>query len=171
MQPAENREGRIKHGKSWYQEGEEYDCGRGCRADRSEKIESQEGNHETEQRAARISHEDFGGGKIREEESGARAEKAPCDRSAESCFHSGGECDVAQGDNARDARCQPVGTVQEIVRNYLFRVFDKLGVSTRVELVLYCLQARQRDVLGEAKKSEPAILSFKRKSPQSNPAS
>lgn len=31
-----------------------------------------------------------------------------------------------------------------IVRNYLFRVFDKLGVSTRVELVLYCLQERPR---------------------------
>jgi hypothetical protein len=28
------------------------------------------------------------------------------------------------------------------VRNFLFRVFDKLGVSTRVELVLYCLQDR-----------------------------
>jgi DNA-binding NarL/FixJ family response regulator len=26
------------------------------------------------------------------------------------------------------------------VRNYLFKIFDKLGVSTRVELVLYCLQ-------------------------------
>jgi len=28
------------------------------------------------------------------------------------------------------------------VRNYLFRIFDKLGVSSRVELVLYCLQER-----------------------------
>lgn len=32
---------------------------------------------------------------------------------------------------------------QEIVRNYLFRVFEKLGISSRVELVLYCLQQRQ----------------------------
>lgn len=30
------------------------------------------------------------------------------------------------------------------MRNYLFRVFDKLGVSTRVELVLYCMQNKQR---------------------------
>lgn len=30
-----------------------------------------------------------------------------------------------------------------IVRNYLFRIFDKLGVSTRVELVLYCFQEQQ----------------------------
>jgi DNA-binding NarL/FixJ family response regulator len=26
------------------------------------------------------------------------------------------------------------------IRNYLFEVFDRLGVSTRVELVLYYLQ-------------------------------
>jgi DNA-binding NarL/FixJ family response regulator len=32
---------------------------------------------------------------------------------------------------------------EHTVRNYLFRVFEKLGVSTRVELVLYCLQERQ----------------------------
>jgi DNA-binding NarL/FixJ family response regulator len=31
---------------------------------------------------------------------------------------------------------------EHTVRNYLFRIFDKLGVSTRVELVLYCLQDR-----------------------------
>jgi hypothetical protein len=31
----------------------------------------------------------------------------------------------------------------EIVRNYLFKIFDRLGVSTRVELVLYCFQDRQ----------------------------
>jgi DNA-binding NarL/FixJ family response regulator len=29
---------------------------------------------------------------------------------------------------------------EHTVRNYLFKIFDKLGVSTRVELVLYCLQ-------------------------------
>ena len=32
---------------------------------------------------------------------------------------------------------------EHTVRNYLFKIFDKLGVSTRVELVLYCLQERQ----------------------------
>ncbi len=30
-----------------------------------------------------------------------------------------------------------------IVRNYLFKVFEKLGISNRVELVLYCVQQRQ----------------------------
>jgi DNA-binding NarL/FixJ family response regulator len=33
------------------------------------------------------------------------------------------------------------------VKNYLFRVFDKLGVSNRVELVLSCL--RQEEVARE----------------------
>lgn len=37
---------------------------------------------------------------------------------------------------------------EHTVRNYLFRIFDKLGVSTRVELVLYCFQERQPSVLG-----------------------
>jgi DNA-binding NarL/FixJ family response regulator len=32
---------------------------------------------------------------------------------------------------------------EHTVRNYLFRIFDKLGVSSRVELVLYCLQDRR----------------------------
>lgn len=32
---------------------------------------------------------------------------------------------------------------EHTIRNYLFRIFDKLGVSTRVELVLYCLQHRE----------------------------
>jgi hypothetical protein len=32
---------------------------------------------------------------------------------------------------------------RHFIRNYLFKIFDKLGVSTRVELVLYCLQERQ----------------------------
>ncbi|MGH9713894.1 MAG: hypothetical protein ACRD5M_11415 [Candidatus Acidiferrales bacterium] len=30
-----------------------------------------------------------------------------------------------------------------IIRNYLFRIFEKLGISSRVELVLYCLQQRK----------------------------
>jgi DNA-binding NarL/FixJ family response regulator len=31
---------------------------------------------------------------------------------------------------------------EHTIRNYLFKIFDKLGVSTRVELVLYCLQEK-----------------------------
>jgi DNA-binding NarL/FixJ family response regulator len=32
---------------------------------------------------------------------------------------------------------------EHTVRNYLFHIFDKLGVSTRVELVLYCFHEQQ----------------------------
>ena len=32
---------------------------------------------------------------------------------------------------------------EHTVRNYIFRVFEKLGLSSRVELVLYALKAEQ----------------------------
>ncbi len=46
---------------------------------------------------------------------------------------------------------QTEGGATRIVRNYLFRIFDKLGVSTRVELVLYCFQERQQSLLDGAR--------------------
>jgi two-component system nitrate/nitrite response regulator NarL len=41
-----------------------------------------------------------------------------------------------------------LGLTEHTVKNYLFRIFDKLGVSNRVELVLSCLRQEQaaRDV-------------------------
>jgi hypothetical protein len=33
----------------------------------------------------------------------------------------------------------------DFVRNYIFKIFDKVGVSTRVELVLYCLQGKHNN--------------------------
>jgi DNA-binding NarL/FixJ family response regulator len=39
---------------------------------------------------------------------------------------------------------------EHTIRNYLFRIFDKLGVSSRVELVLYCLHQRYVNPLGVA---------------------
>ena len=50
---------------------------------------------------------------------------------------------VAEGLTNREISNQ-LGLSEHTVRNYLLKVFDKLGVSTRVELVLYCLQERQR---------------------------
>jgi DNA-binding NarL/FixJ family response regulator len=52
---------------------------------------------------------------------------------------------VAQGLSNREVSEQ-LGLSEHTIRNYLFRIFDKLGVSTRVELVLYCLQERQAAV-------------------------
>jgi two-component system nitrate/nitrite response regulator NarL len=50
---------------------------------------------------------------------------------------------VAEGLTNRGISTQ-LGLSEHTVRNYLLRIFDKLGVSTRVELVLYCLQERHR---------------------------
>jgi len=43
---------------------------------------------------------------------------------------------------------QQLGLTEHTVKNYLFRVFDKLGVSNRVELVLSCLR-QEEDVREE----------------------
>jgi DNA-binding NarL/FixJ family response regulator len=49
---------------------------------------------------------------------------------------------VSEGLTNRGISVQ-LGLSEHTVRNYLFRIFEKLGVSTRVELVLYCFQERQ----------------------------
>ncbi|HEX6805781.1 MAG TPA: response regulator transcription factor [Terriglobales bacterium] len=46
-----------------------------------------------------------------------------------------------------------VGTTEQVVKNYLRKVYDKLGVADRLELALYCLNNR---VLQDAKQAAPA---------------
>lgn len=50
---------------------------------------------------------------------------------------------VSEGLSNREISVQ-LKLSEHTVRNYLFHVFDKIGVSTRVELVLYCLQEKAR---------------------------
>jgi hypothetical protein len=38
-----------------------------------------------------------------------------------------------------------VGTTEQVVKNYLRKVYDKLGVADRLELALYCLNNRVVD--------------------------
>jgi len=45
---------------------------------------------------------------------------------------------VAEGLSNRDV-AQEVKLSEHTVKKYLFRIFDKLGISTRVELVLYAV--------------------------------
>jgi len=45
-----------------------------------------------------------------------------------------------------------VGTTEQVVKNYLRKVYDKLGVADRLELALYCLNHR----VGDDKKPEAA---------------
>jgi len=35
-----------------------------------------------------------------------------------------------------------VGTTEQVVKNYLRKVYDKLGVADRLELALFCLNNR-----------------------------
>lgn len=56
---------------------------------------------------------------------------------------------VSEGLTNREISAR-LGLSEHTVRNYLFKVFDRLGVSTRVELVLYCVQRKQKDPLANA---------------------
>jgi len=47
---------------------------------------------------------------------------------------------LAEGMQNRDIACQ-LGLSEHTVKNYLFHIFDKLGVSSRVELVLYAVSS------------------------------
>jgi DNA-binding NarL/FixJ family response regulator len=46
---------------------------------------------------------------------------------------------VVQGFSNREAS-QKLGLTEHTVSNYLFRIYDKLGISSRVELVLYWIE-------------------------------
>src|SRR6266700_2828143 len=46
-----------------------------------------------------------------------------------------------------------VGTTEQVVKNYLRKVYDKLGVADRLELALYCLNNR---IVFDAKQPAPA---------------
>ena len=49
-----------------------------------------------------------------------------------------------------------VGTTEQVVKNYLRKVYDKLGVADRLELALYCLSHRVVEGVGQAKPAPPA---------------
>jgi DNA-binding NarL/FixJ family response regulator len=48
---------------------------------------------------------------------------------------------VTQGMKNKDI-AHEVGTTEQVVKNYLRKVYDKLGVSDRLELALYCMHHR-----------------------------
>jgi len=67
---------------------------------------------------------------------------------------------VTQGLKNKDI-AQEIGTTEQVVKNYLRKVYDKLGVSDRLELALYCMHHRLLEGLRkppqqQAEKSGPA---------------
>jgi DNA-binding NarL/FixJ family response regulator len=48
-----------------------------------------------------------------------------------------------------------VGTTEQVVKNYLRKVYDKLGVADRLELALYCLNHRVLEGVVQAKPAPP----------------
>jgi len=60
---------------------------------------------------------------------------------------------VAQGMRNKEI-AQEIGTTEQVVKNYLRKVYDKLGVSDRLELALYCIHHRlmepARDQTGQS---------------------
>ncbi|MGA9041561.1 MAG: response regulator transcription factor [Terriglobales bacterium] len=48
-----------------------------------------------------------------------------------------------------------VGTTEQVVKNYLRKVYDKLGVADRLELALYCLNNRVLDGAIQASSARP----------------
>jgi len=55
---------------------------------------------------------------------------------------------------------------ENTIKNYMFRIFDKLGISNRVELVLYALNSSRRPMLITNKESREATQPPKREGDQ-----
>ena len=51
---------------------------------------------------------------------------------------------VADGIKNREI-AERLKVTEHSVRNYLYRIFDKLGVSSRVELILYAFNQRDQN--------------------------
>ncbi len=56
---------------------------------------------------------------------------------------------VTQGMRNKEI-AQEVGTTEQVIKNYLRKVYDKLGVSDRLELALYCIHHRLLEKRGPA---------------------
>jgi DNA-binding NarL/FixJ family response regulator len=62
---------------------------------------------------------------------------------------------VAEGMTNREIS-QRLKLSEHTVKNYLFRIFDKLGISSRVELILYALSRREVTPFGDSGRAQAA---------------
>ncbi|HEY7351301.1 MAG TPA: response regulator transcription factor [Terriglobales bacterium] len=68
---------------------------------------------------------------------------------------------VTQGMKNKEIAAR-VGTTEQVVKNYLRKVYDKLGVADRLELALYCLNNRvllDKAPAGPGQPSQPPVSS------------
>jgi DNA-binding NarL/FixJ family response regulator len=63
-----------------------------------------------------------------------------------------------------------VGTTEQVVKNYLRKVYDKLGVADRLELALFCLHNRVLDTAKAAATPPPSSSSGNGSAPELSPA-
>jgi DNA-binding NarL/FixJ family response regulator len=61
---------------------------------------------------------------------------------------------ITQGKRNKEIAYQ-LGTTEQVVKNYLRKIYDKLGVSDRLELALYCLHHQLHKNAAEADSSRP----------------
>jgi DNA-binding NarL/FixJ family response regulator len=60
-----------------------------------------------------------------------------------------------------------VGTTEQVVKNYLRKVYDKLGVADRLELALYCLNHRVVEGVNQAQPAQAQPVPPQSVQPQS----
>jgi len=61
---------------------------------------------------------------------------------------------VARGMKNKDIASE-IGTTEQVVKNYLRKIYDKLGVADRLELALYCVQHRILDSIATQGPARP----------------
>src|SRR5205807_1317228 len=71
---------------------------------------------------------------------------------------------VTQGMRNKEI-AKEVGTSEQVIKNYLRKIYDKLGVSDRLELALYCIHHGLLQGRGE-----PAITTDAAESAETKPA-
>lgn len=64
---------------------------------------------------------------------------------------------VTQGLRNKDI-AQEIGTTEQVVKNYLRKIYDKLGISDRLELALYCVHNRILDGTSDLAGFQPTTL-------------
>jgi len=60
---------------------------------------------------------------------------------------------ITQGKRNKEIAFQ-LGTTEQVIKNYLRKIYDKLGVSDRLELALYCLH--NKIIQGDTEEDHPA---------------